>query len=104
MKMRKIKDLYFKYQEIFLYLVAGILTTLVSIISYQIFRFFHIYYIDADALSGNAGSQLPCIQLASFAGYEMGDMAAWDFLTFCGISADEVYAQDTNIGYRGGAD
>ena len=51
MKMRKIKDLYFRYQEIFIYLVAGILTTLVSIISYQIFRFFHIYYMVATVFS-----------------------------------------------------
>lgn len=49
--MNRLKKFCNQYQEIILYLIAGILTTVVSIFTYQIFRFFHIYYMVATVFS-----------------------------------------------------
>ncbi len=38
--MKKIKELYFKYEEIINYLIFGVLTTVVSVITYYIFANF----------------------------------------------------------------
>ena len=41
--MEKIKELYLKYKEIINYLIFGVLTTVVNIVTYAIFaRLFHI--------------------------------------------------------------
>ena len=42
-KVKKIKELYKKYKEIVNYLIFGVLTTLVNIITYAIFaKLFHV--------------------------------------------------------------
>ena len=47
-----IKNLYLKNKEVINYLIVGFLTTIVSIVSYFIFRkVFHIYYIVSNILS-----------------------------------------------------
>ena len=43
--------LYKKYEEIINYLIFGVLTTIVSILSYALFRFFNINYIISNILS-----------------------------------------------------
>ena len=46
------KKLYMKYKEIINYLIAGALTTIVSIASYELFKnVFHIHYIISNILS-----------------------------------------------------
>lgn len=48
----KILNLYKKYEEIINYLIFGILTTIVSILSYGIFtRLFHLNYVISNILS-----------------------------------------------------
>lgn len=44
--------LYKKYKEIINYLIAGVLTTIVSILSYELFKnVFHIHYIISNIIS-----------------------------------------------------
>lgn len=44
--------LYKKYKEIINYLIAGILTTIVSILSYELFKnVFHVHYIISNIIS-----------------------------------------------------
>ena len=43
--------IYKKYEEIINYLIFGVLTTIVSILSYALFRFFNINYIISNILS-----------------------------------------------------
>lgn len=48
----KIINLYKKYEEIINYLIFGVLTTIVSILSYRIFtRLFHLNYVISNVLS-----------------------------------------------------
>ena len=50
--MKKIVDLYKKYEEIINYLIVGLLTTLVSISVYALFtKCFHINYMIANGFS-----------------------------------------------------
>lgn len=49
--MNEIKNIVRKYQEIIRYLFSGVLTTIVSISSYMILRFFGIHYIVSTILS-----------------------------------------------------
>ena len=50
--MGKIKELLIKYKELVLYVVFGVLTTVVSYVSYWIFTdFLHIPYMVSTALS-----------------------------------------------------
>lgn len=45
-------NIYKKYKEIINYLIAGVLTTIVSILSYVLFKnIFHIYYIISNIIS-----------------------------------------------------
>ena len=50
--MKKITKIYNKYKEIINYLIAGVLTTVVSILSYELFKnIFNIHYIISNVLS-----------------------------------------------------
>lgn len=50
--MKRITDIYLKYKEIINYLIAGVLTTIVSILSYALFKnIFHIHYIISNIIS-----------------------------------------------------
>ena len=50
--INKIMSLYKKYKEIINYLIAGVLTTVVSFVTYEIFKdIFHIHYIISNILS-----------------------------------------------------
>lgn len=50
--MKKVSSLYKKYEEIFNYLVVGVLTTLVSIAIYAVCaKFFHINYMVSSVIS-----------------------------------------------------
>lgn len=50
--MKKITKIYNKYKEIINYLIAGVLTTAVSILSYELFKnIFNIHYIISNVLS-----------------------------------------------------
>ena len=50
--MKKIIDLYNKYREIINYLIAGVLTTIVGLLSFEMFlKVFHIHYIISNVLS-----------------------------------------------------
>lgn len=50
--MKKIIELYKKYKEIVNYLIAGVLTTIVGLLSFEIFlKVFHIHYIISNVLS-----------------------------------------------------
>ena len=62
--------------------------------------FLYLYYFNADAVSGDSGSQLSGFGLAAYFRYQLGDLAAGNFLTVCGISSDEVHA--ANPGFRDG--
>ena len=45
-------ELYQKYKEIINYLIAGVLTTIISILSYELFKnIFHIHYLISNVLS-----------------------------------------------------
>lgn len=46
------KKLYQKYKQIINYLIAGVLTTIISILSYELFKnVFHIHYLISNVLS-----------------------------------------------------
>lgn len=50
--MKRITKIYNKYKEIINYLIAGVLTTVVSILSYELFKnIFNIHYIISNVLS-----------------------------------------------------
>ena len=49
--MNTIMSLIKKHEEIIRYLIAGILTTVVSIVSYYLFRIIHIHYLISTILS-----------------------------------------------------
>ena len=50
--MKKIINMYNKYKEIINYLISGVLTTIVSIASYELFKnIFSIHYIISNILS-----------------------------------------------------
>lgn len=50
--MKKIVDLYKRYEEIINYLVVGVMTTLVSIVVYWIFtKLFHVNYMISNIIS-----------------------------------------------------
>ena len=50
--MKRIINIYTKYKEIINYLIAGVLTTIVSILSYILFKnIFHIHYIISNIAS-----------------------------------------------------
>ena len=50
--INKVIELYKKYKEIINYLIAGVLTTIVSILSYELFKnLFHIHYIISNVMS-----------------------------------------------------
>ncbi len=62
--LRKIKSLYFKYEEIINYLIIGVLTTVVSLGSYFIFT--HTF-LDSSALGIQIANVLSWICAVSFA-------------------------------------
>ena len=66
--------------------------------------FLCLYYFNADAVSGDSGSQLSGFGLAAYFRYQMGDLAAGNFLTVCGISSDEVHAANSGFRDGGGTD
>ncbi len=50
--MKKIVDLYKRYEEIINYLVVGVMTTLVSIVVYWVFtKLFHVNYMISNIIS-----------------------------------------------------
>jgi len=50
--MKKILNLYKKYEEIINYLIVGVLTTIVSIVTYWIFtKVFHVNYMVSNVIS-----------------------------------------------------
>ena len=66
--------------------------------------FLCLYYFNADAVSGDSGSQLSGFGLAAYFRYQLGDLAAGNFLTVCGISSDEVHAANSGFRDGGGTD
>lgn len=63
--MNKIKNLYFKYEEIISYLVFGVLTTVVSIITYLIFA--NIFFPNKSDLDIQIANVLSWICAVAFA-------------------------------------
>lgn len=65
MIMNKIKNLYFKYEEIISYLVFGVLTTVVSIITYLVFA--NIFFPNKSDLDIQIANVLSWICAVAFA-------------------------------------
>ena len=66
--------------------------------------FFFLCDIDADAVSGNAGTQLSGGGKAEYIKYVLGHLAARDLFTLCSLSADEVHEENSCGGHGGGTD
>ncbi len=49
--MEKIKGLFIKYRELIMYLIFGVLTTVVSLVSYYLFLYLGVHYIAAQVVS-----------------------------------------------------
>ena len=67
-------------------------------------RIKELIFFNADAVSGDSGSQLSGFGLAAYFRYQLGDLAAGNFLTVCGISSDEVHAANSGFRDGGGTD
>ena len=77
-----------------------------SLASYEaeVSGIFFLCDIDADAVSGNAGTQLSGGGKVEYIKYVLGHLAARDLFTLCSLSADEVHEENSCGGHGGGTD
>ena len=84
--------------------IAGILWIRQVLGEAEVFGIFFLCDIDADAVSGNAGTQLSGGGKAEYIKYVLGHLAARDLFTLCSLSADEVHEENSCGGHGGGTD
>ena len=84
--------------------IAGVLWIRQVLGEAEVFGIFFLCDIDADAVSGNAGTQLSGGGKAEYIKYVLGHLAARDLFTLCSLSADEVHEETSCGGHGGGTD
>ena len=84
--------------------IAGVLWIRQVLGEAEVIGIFLLCDIDADALSGNAGTQLSGGGKAEYIKYVLGHLAARDLFTLCSLSADEVHEENSCGSHGGGTD
>lgn len=84
--------------------IAGVLWICQVLGEAEVIGIFLLCDIDADAVSGNAGTQLSGGGKAEYIKYVLGHLAARDLFTLCSLSADEVHEENSCGGHGGGTD
>ena len=84
--------------------IAGVLWIRQVLGEAEVSGIFFLCDIDADAVSGNAGTQLSGGGKVEYIKYVLGHLAARDLFTLCSLSADEVHEENSCGGHGGGTD
>ena len=84
--------------------IAGVLWIRQVLGEAEVIGIFLLCDIDADAVSGNAGTKLSGGGKAEYIKYVLGYLAARDLFTLCSLSADEVHEENSCGSHGSGTD
>ena len=84
--------------------IAGVLWICQVLGEAEVIGIFLLCDIDADAVSGNAGTKLSGGGKAEYIKYVLGHLAARDLFTLCSLSADEVHEENSCGSHGSGTD